>query len=95
MDIRKEKIYSKRQLDIYWDDIVSNYYLEKFKNLSIKELDNEFNNSLKTLTKYLTKLNDQEKQYFVDLFARVIEFYIENKVEKEISNSFSTLLKLK
>jgi len=95
MDIRKEKISSKRQLDIYWDDIVSNYYLEQFKNLSIKELDNEFNNSLKTLTKYLTKLNDQEKKYFVDLFARLIEFYIENKVEKEISNSFSTLLKLK
>ena len=95
MHIRKGKIYSNQGLDIHWDDIVSNYYLEEFKNISSKELDNEFNNSLKTLTKCLINSNTQDKKYLVDLFAKLIEFYIENKIEKEISNSFSKLLNLK
>lgn len=95
MHITKEKIYSNKGLNIYWDDIISNYYLEEFKNISSKELDNEFNNSLKTLTKCLVKSNTQDKKYLVDLFAKLIEFYIENKIEKEISDSFSQLLNLK
>ena len=33
MHITKEKIYSNKGLNIYWDDIISNYYLEEFKNI--------------------------------------------------------------
>lgn len=94
MDIRN-KIYSKNQFNIYWDDIVSNYHLEQFKNIGSKELDNEFNNSLKSLAKCPTQLSVQEKRYFVDVLAKLIEFYIENKIEKEMRDSFSALLKVK
>ena len=46
-------------------------------------------------TKCLINSNTQDKKYLVDLFAKLIEFYIENKIEKEISDSFSQLLNLK
>jgi len=86
---------SKRRNDDYWYDImVQNYYIDKLKNLDSKELDKEFNTALKLFVSLLNKLSQKEKKAFINLFAQLIEFYIENKIEKELYKSFTKILKI-
>ena len=42
----------------------------------------------------LNKLSQKEKKAFINLFAQLIEFYIENKIEKELYKSFTKILKI-
>jgi hypothetical protein len=74
--------------------MVQNYYIDKLKNLDSKELDKEFNTALKLFASLLNKLSQKEKKAFINLFAQLIEFYIENKIEKELYKSFAKVLKI-
>ncbi len=91
--MQREEVSKKNHVNFYLDNIVYNYYLEKIKSVNSRELDSEFNNLFKTLVKCLVKADNKQKTYFIDLLARLIEFYIENRIEKEINSSFSKLLK--
>lgn len=78
----------------HWNDsLIENFYLDYYRNLSSKELDKEFNNDIKTLTTTLSKLDDTERKAFIELLSIFIEFYLENKIEKEIDNSLFKILK--
>lgn len=91
---KTSKSIDKRQKIDYWNDsLIRDYYINYYQNLSIKELDEEFNMDIRKLTKALSKLPDSERKAFVDVLYRIIEFYLENKIEKEIDRSFSKILK--
>jgi len=83
----------KKKLDYWNDSLIQDYYINYYQNLSIKELDEEFNKDIRTLTKALSKLPDSERKAFVNILYRVIEFYLENKIEKEIDRSLFKILK--
>jgi len=83
----------KKKLDYWNDSLIQDYYINYYQNLSIKELDEEFNKDIRTLTKALSKLPDSERKAFVNILSRVIEFYLENKIEKEIDRSLFKILK--
>lgn len=78
---------------IWGDELITSYYSNYFESLSSKQLDKEFNNDILKLVKALSKLPDNERKIMIEALAKVIEFYIENKVEKEIEFSFHKLLK--
>lgn len=78
----------------YWNDIlVQNYYSQYFKNLTSKELDRDFNNDVRVLTHALSKVPETKRKELINILSRVIAFYLEKKIEKEIDHSFSKLLK--
>jgi hypothetical protein len=78
----------------FWEDaIIQNYYLDYFDSLSTKQLDREFTNDLKLLTKSLSKLSDSDRKAFINILSDFIEFYLEHKIEKEIDISFQKILK--
>ena len=80
----------------YWyDDLVHLYYSDHFDSLSSKELDKEFQKDIKTLTNTLSKLTKEERDAFINVFSKVIEFYLDHKIEKEIDSSFFNVLNLK
>jgi len=83
----------KKKLDYWNDSLIQDYYINYYQNLSIKELDEEFNKDIRTLTKALSKLPDSERKAFVNILSRVIEFYLENKIEKEIDRSLFKIIK--
>lgn len=78
---------------IWSDELITTYYENYFENLNSKQLDKEFNSDILTLVKTLHKLPENDRKLMVDALASVIEFYIENKIEKEIEFSFNNLLK--
>jgi hypothetical protein len=86
-------IEKKNKLDYWNDSLIQDYYINYYQNLSAKELDKEFNKDIRTLTKALSKLPDSERKAFIDVLSRVIEFYLENKIEKEIDHSLFKILK--
>lgn len=88
-----ESIEKKRKLDYWNDNLIQDYYINYYQNLSAKELDKEFNKDIRTLTKALSKLPDSERKAFIDVLSVVIEFYLENKIEKEIDHSLFKILK--
>jgi len=75
------------------DNLIQDYYLNYYQNLSMRELDEEFDNDIRILTKALIKLPDSEKKNFIGVFSRLIEFYVENKIEKEIDYSLLKILR--
>ena len=78
----------------HWDDVlVRNYYSHYFQGLTPKELDKDFNKDIRTLANALSKLPETERKDLINVLSRVIEFYMESKIEKEIENSFSKLFK--
>ncbi len=78
----------------YWNDsLIQDFYVDYYKNLNSKELDEEFNQDLRTLTNVLGKLSESERKTFIELFSKFLEFYIENKIEKEIELSLFKILK--
>ena len=78
----------------HWDDVlVRNYYSHYFQGLTSTELDKDFNKDIRTLTLALGKLPETERKALIKVLSRVIEFYLESKIEKEIDNSFSKLFK--
>jgi hypothetical protein len=85
---------TKKSSNAIWsDDLISTYYSNYFVNLNSKQLDKEFNSDILMLVKALSKLPHNDRKALIEVLARVIEFYIENKVEKEIEFSFNKILK--
>ena len=85
----------KKKKENIWDDfIIQEYYSDYFNELSSKELDSEFRKELSVLVKSLSKLNESERKAMINILADVINFYIENKVNKELENSFSHIFKM-
>jgi hypothetical protein len=85
---------TKKSSNAIWsDDLISTYYSNYFVNLNSKQLDKEFNSDILMLVKALSKLPDNDRKALIEALARVIEFYIENKVEKEVELSFNKFLK--
>lgn len=88
------KISSEKKVDYWNDSMIQDFYLDYYQNMNSKELDQEFSKDLKTLTKTLGKLPSSERKAFIDVLSRVIEFYLDNKIEKEIDRLFLKILKL-
>jgi len=85
---------TKKSSNAIWsDDLISTYYSNYFVNLNSKQLDKEFNSDILMLVKALSNLPHNDRKALIEVLARVIEFYIENKVEKEIEFSFNKILK--
>jgi len=79
---------------IWEDSIIQDYYINYYKNLSSRELDREFNEDILTLTRAYSKLPDSQREAFIEVLSRIIEFYMENKLEKEIDLSLHKILKI-
>ncbi|MGB0949101.1 MAG: hypothetical protein ACPG7E_02870 [Marinirhabdus sp.] len=78
----------------HWNSaFVHEHFLDHYNNLTNKELDSEFKKELCVLAKSLCKLDKTERKAMVDVLANVIAFYLENKVNKEIEDSFSRIFK--
>jgi hypothetical protein len=78
----------------YWNDsLIHEYYVDYYKDISSKELDVEFRKDVTSLSKVLSKLSDTEIKLFIDLLSKYIEFYISQKVEKELDKSIMQFLK--
>ena len=75
------------------DEILSEYYNNYFERLSSRQLDKEFNRDLSILIKSLKKLSQEERSIVVNSISKLIEFYIETKIEKDLNKSFRTILK--
>lgn len=84
---------SDKEFNYWHDPLLQDFYLHFYQNLNSKELDKEFNRDIKMLTNTLTKLPDSERKVFIHVLARYIEFYIENKIEREIDSSLLKILK--
>lgn len=92
--INKNKNLSTKDNSKYWNDsIVEDFYLNYYQSLNSKELDKEFNKDMKILTDALIKLSPSNRQGFIQVLSSFIEFYLENKVEREIEDSIYKILK--
>jgi len=78
---------------LWGDDLMMTYYNNYYENLTSKQLDREFNNDISMLVNVLSKLPEHDRKKIIDVLARVIEFYFESKIEKEIEFTFHKLLK--
>ena len=75
------------------DEILSEYYVQYFNSLTSKEFDKEFNRDLSALVKSLNKLPQEDRNALIGALSKLIEFYVENKVEKELDHSFKRIFK--
>lgn len=90
----KNKDLSTKKKSEYWNDsLIEDFYLNYYHNLNSKELDREFNKDIKMLTDSLVKLPASERKAFIQVLSRFIEFYLENKIEREIDDSLFKILK--
>ena len=90
----KNKDLSTSKKSEYWNDsLIQDFYLNYYQNLNSKELDKEFNKDIKLLTGALSKLRPSERKAFIQVLSGFIEFYLENKIEREIDNSLFKILK--
>ena len=83
---------SKSNIDFWKDSMFQDFYMDYYQNLSSSELDREFNQNLQTLTRVMSKLSDSDRKAFMGVYSRFLEFYLENKIEKEMSNAFYKIL---
>jgi len=86
-------IQIKNKNDIWSDFFFQEYYLTKHNNMSSRDLDIEFNNDIRSLSKALSRLPESERKKFVTLISSFIELYIENKIEKEIDSALIKLIR--
>ena len=93
-DKNKAMTESDTRSGIWEDSIIQDYYINYYKNLSSRELDREFNEDILTLTRAYSKLPDSQREAFIEVLSRIIEFYMENKLEKEIDLSLHKILKI-
>ncbi|MDP4226273.1 MAG: hypothetical protein Q8910_07825 [Bacteroidota bacterium] len=91
--IDKRKEMTTQSSSFWEDEIFQNYYKNHFNSLSSKQLDKEFSKDLNMLAKTLKKLPENERKTFIEILSKEIEFYIENKVEKELEFSINKILK--
>jgi len=80
----------------FWEDeLFQDYYQDYFDSLSTFELDQEFRNDLKILSKSLSKLSDSEKKAFINIISTFVQFYLEQKIEREVDSSFKKVFKFR
>ncbi len=79
--------------NILKNELMTDYYIDYYNAMSSGELDKHFVSDIKMLSKVFNRLSDSQKKSFYKLFANIIEFYLKNKIEKEINNSFIKILK--
>lgn len=85
---------SSARLKVLEDFLIQQYYLDYYQEISSKELDQEFSKDLKVITKALKKLPDENKSLVIELLLyRLIESYVDRKVEKELDISLKKILK--
>lgn len=90
----KNKDLSTTKKSKYWNDsLVQDFYLNYYHSLNSKELDEEFSKDIKLLTDTLVKLPTSERKIFIQVLSSFIEFYLENKIEREIDGSLLKILK--
>ncbi len=92
LDIEGKKNKSKA-IQFWSDQIFTDYYNTYYNTLTLKGLDKEFNTELNSLIKVMGRLSESEKKAFINLLAKVIEHYLEQKIDKEIDYSFQKLFK--
>jgi hypothetical protein len=80
-------------LKFWGDSLIQNYYIDYYNDLSSKELDYEFREDIKKLSKTLGKLSESDRKAFIELLSKFVEFYLDKKIEKELDNSFHKILK--
>lgn len=99
MEIVNDKNKDGRVLKMnsnFWEDaLVQDYYQEYYQNLSSQKLDREFLDGLQTLAMILGNLPGSERNKVTEILADYIELYLENKIEKEIDDSFLNILSSK
>ena len=94
LTFNKNKDLTTSKKSDYWNDsLIQDFYLNYYQNLNSKELDREFNKDIKILTDALSKLPTSERKAFIQVLSRFIEFYLENKIEREIDGSLFKILK--
>ena len=96
LTLNNNKMSAKTEANIfgYWNDsLIHEYYIDYYKDLSSKELDVEFRKDITSLSKVLSKLSENERKLFIDLLSKYVEFYISQKVEKELDKSIMQFLK--
>lgn len=94
LTFNKNKDLTTSKKSDYWNDsLIQDFYLNYYQNLNSKELDREFNKDIKLLTDALSKLPTSERKAFIQVLSRFIEFYLENKIEREIDGSLFKILK--
>ena len=79
----------------YWgDEVVTDYYLEHMKSLDSRELDRQLGKDMRILANAVERLNRGEKA-IADVFAALVEFYVERKVQNEIQDCLAQVLKIR
>jgi len=74
--------------------LIQEYYNDYYKVISSKELDRELSKNMKIITKAFENLPDEKRDSMIELFlAKFIEFYVDQKVEKELDISLKKILK--
>lgn len=84
---------SNEKKSIWSDYLIQEYYSDYYDELTSKQLDSEFRNEIRTLVKSMSKLNEYERKEMIKVLSEVINFYVENKVNKELENSLSNIFK--
>lgn len=90
---KNKDLSTKKKSEYRNDSLIEDFYLNYYHNLSSKELDREFNKDIKLLTDSLVKLPVSERKAFIQVLSNFIEFYLENKIEREIDDSLFKILK--
>lgn len=90
---KNKDLTTSKKFDYWNDSLIQDFYLNYYQNLNSKELDREFNKDIKVLTEALSKLPTSERKAFIQVLSRFIEFYLENKIEREIDSSLFKILK--
>ncbi len=87
-----KKAHSSSKTEFWNDALFSFYYTNHYNNLNSKELDKEFSNDIKLLSKALSNLSDSDRKHLVLLLSKFIDFYINQKIEKELENYLNRIL---
>lgn len=86
---------SKSETMKFWQDNLRHEpYIDYYNDLTSKELDQEFRKDIKSIAKILGELSESKKIAFINFLSNYIEFYIDQKLEKEIDSSLNKILKI-
>jgi len=85
---------SKPNISIGNENILGYYYETYFDSLTSKELDKEFSKDLKYISKILKELPEKNRQKYIGMLSNIIEFYISQKINKRLDDTFEKFLQL-
>ncbi len=93
LDSTNNKSTRSKKQSYLTNDLIQDYYMNFYNNLTAKEQDELFSNDIRMLVGVLNKLPESKRKSFIQLFANLVEFYLENKIENEINESIFKVLK--